>query len=321
MPKKVFLLGATGFNGSRVLDVLLSEPSNWVVTALVRTPESAAKIESRGVRTVMGDLTVPGSWQDAAREADCVIHVAQPARFAGPDTHDFGLEYARGRERQDKCLFDTLKPGGAQRIVYVSGHSYFGDTGTKTLGDETMSPNPVGMGPYIVKAVEQVRRELSRGLDIVSVYLGSVYGVDSPWLRRMIIDPLLKNESVLQLPGRSHLCSPIHVVDSARATVWMAAVGADTISRLGRDYLLVDTQPVAFRDLIEEFARALDKPVSYRTLDPEIAKSRMGEIIYSYQTSDCAYSNRRLLDTGFSFKFPTIREGARDVVAALGRIR
>lgn len=312
--KTVFLLGATGYIGSRVLDELISARPDLEIVALTRRAETAEKLKARGVVPVLGDLAERGDWEKAARAADYVVDVAQPAAFNERGTHKFGLKYERERLRQDKALFGALDPSREQRIIYVSGHSYFGDTGGEVLGDEMMAPKPIGFGPYIVEAVKNVRNEVKRGLDIVSVYPGAVYAYGS-WTKQFVIDRLRDGKKLMALPGKSPLTSPIHVQDVARAIVHMLDVPAEQIERLGRDFLLVDNKPVTFEYMNGEFAQALGKTASYMKVPGFMASLMMGKINYEYQTTNCAYDNSRLRATGFQLKYPSIESGAPEIVA------
>jgi len=312
--KNVFILGATGYIGSRVLDVLLSTRKDLQVVALTRRAEAGKALEKKGVVPVMGDLLQPGKWQEAARSADYIIDVAQPAAFDERATHKFGLKYQNERLAQDKALFRILDPNAKQRILYVSGHSYFGETGRDKRGDETMTPRPMGFGPYIVDAVENVRREVARGLDIISVYPGAVYAYGS-WTKMYVIDRLRDDKKLMAMPGESALCSPIHVRDTARAIVHLLGLSNDRVAALGRDFLLVDDKPVSYAQMNEAFAQAMGKNVRYMKVPGFLAKLMMGSITYEYQTSNCAYDNHRLHQTGFTFEYPTIETGTRQVVA------
>jgi NAD dependent epimerase/dehydratase family enzyme len=69
----------------------------------------------------------------------------------------------------------------------------------------------------------------------------------------------------------------------------------------------------------QTFAKAMGKKVKYFTMPDFLAKLMMGSITYNYQTSDCMYSNARLRATGFEFRFPTIKQGAPDIVAEAQR--
>ena len=74
---KVFVTGATGFVGSRVLPLLAS--AGHEVVALVRSSEHAEKLKARNVQPLLGDLLDPHSLNlvfQAASEAEAVIHLA-----------------------------------------------------------------------------------------------------------------------------------------------------------------------------------------------------------------------------------------------------
>ena len=62
---RIFLTGATGYIGSAVLDALLR--ANHQVTALVRTPQAADALASRGVTPVLGDLRTVKSYRARGR--------------------------------------------------------------------------------------------------------------------------------------------------------------------------------------------------------------------------------------------------------------
>ena len=76
---KVFVLGATGFLGSRVLPLLAN--AGHEVAALVADPEDAEKLKARNVQIVPGDLNSLDAISQAALEADAVLHLEFPRDF------------------------------------------------------------------------------------------------------------------------------------------------------------------------------------------------------------------------------------------------
>ena len=70
---RIFLTGATGYIGSAVLDALLRRGHQ--VTALVRTPQAADALSSRGVVPVLGDLKAVKSYRTAAEGFDIMRSV------------------------------------------------------------------------------------------------------------------------------------------------------------------------------------------------------------------------------------------------------
>jgi nucleoside-diphosphate-sugar epimerase len=292
--------GATGYIGRNVLNALRAERPDLRVLALARRPEAGAELAAAGAEPVTGDLGVPGEWQTVARKAGHVIHVAQPGVSGKRGTTALGRAYERERQTQDRNLLEALDPAAGQRIVYVSGHSFFGRTPRGVQLDETMKPDPLGFG--------------ERGLDVVSVYPSAVYGYGS-WTRAYTIDRLLSGKKLMALPGEPPKVSPIHVYDCARAIVWMLQVPPATVAKLGRDFLLADDRPVTNREMGEAFAAALHAKPAFMTMPGFLAKLFMGSIAYDYMTSNFEYSNARLKETGFAFRFPTIDQGVPEVSA------
>lgn len=71
---QIFLTGATGTVGRAVLARLLERGHG--VTALVRSPESGARVRAAGARAVSGDIREPRGWIEEARAAGTLVHMA-----------------------------------------------------------------------------------------------------------------------------------------------------------------------------------------------------------------------------------------------------
>ena len=71
---KALVTGATGFVGSHLVEALVE--AGMTVTALVRSPLKAARLQQLGVRRVAGDLDDHAALAEATREAEVVFHVA-----------------------------------------------------------------------------------------------------------------------------------------------------------------------------------------------------------------------------------------------------
>src|ERR1700674_1530131 len=109
---RIFLTGATGYVGSAVVDALLRAPHQ--VTALVRTPDAADVLASRGVTPILGDLKTVKSYRSAAEGFDAYIHTA--------------ADSTAKREDIDRRVLDTLLAAASARaktaqaaLVYTSG--------------------------------------------------------------------------------------------------------------------------------------------------------------------------------------------------------
>ena len=107
---QVFLTGGTGYIGAAVLDALIR--SGHHVTALVRDPEKAARLEARGATPVLGEIAGPTRYLKQAVAADAVVHTAFEATPRGPAV--------------DQRFLDVILPalagaGGPRAFVYTSG--------------------------------------------------------------------------------------------------------------------------------------------------------------------------------------------------------
>jgi len=305
-----FVTGGTGFIGSAVVAALVAagEP----VQALTRSSHSAAAVRQLGAEPVPGDLVAPGDWQRQVRAAGRVVHAAQPATFGGRLTAKVGQRYRADRLVQDRALLDALDP--TSRLVYLSGNSYFGQTGPDTARDETMDRHPTGFGPYVQDAVAEVRRRIDTGLDAVVAFPGAVYG-DGAWLAQYTLTPLRAGKPVYELGGRRRRTSPIAVTDVARAVTFLTAQPAEAFSDVGRLLFLVDDQPLTFHEINQIAAASLDLPARYRRVPAPLMRLLAGQVGYEYLATDAVYSNARLSSLGFQLEHPSAHEGIPALLA------
>jgi nucleoside-diphosphate-sugar epimerase len=174
---RIFLTGATGYVGSAVMDALLR--SGHEVTALVRDPEKAEQVSGRGVHPVIGELSVPASYRDAAESADSIIHAA--------------LESSKRKVNVDRQAIDTLLAAAARRVaaglrarvVYTSGTWVLGNT---SGGTEETPLDPTQFDAWRPEH-EQLLLDAGRdGIRTVVIRPGVVYGG-----ARGIVGDLLKD--------------------------------------------------------------------------------------------------------------------------------
>ena len=189
---RIFLTGATGYIGSAVLDALLRGGHD--VTALVRDPERAERIALRGVRPVIGELSKPASYADAAGACEALIHTALDAKRA---------------QKVDRQAIDALlaaaskraASGAAATLIYTSGIWVLGDTQGQASEDAPLRPAEI-----VAWRPEHERLVLdgnASGVRTAVVRPGIVYGG-----ARGIIGDLLKDSAngLLRVvgDGRNH---------------------------------------------------------------------------------------------------------------------
>ncbi len=158
---RIFLTGGSGYVGSAVLDAFVR--AGHQVDALVRTPEKAVEVQGHGGKPVLGDLTSPASYADAAASADGLVHAA--------------IDYsARGPKIDAEALNVLLKlPSKPRRfIIYTSGVWVLGNC--PAPADETAPLNPIEMVAWRPAHEQRILNAEAAGVRPIVIRPGLVYG-------------------------------------------------------------------------------------------------------------------------------------------------
>ena len=95
-----------------MVDRLLTD--GWDVTALVRSPDRAARLRDRGVTLVPGDITIPDSFIPAVKGVDAVLHLAAYYALGVTDREAMMRANVGGTESILRAAGDA----GVARILY-----------------------------------------------------------------------------------------------------------------------------------------------------------------------------------------------------------
>ncbi|CAG8978282.1 hypothetical protein HYALB_00010280 [Hymenoscyphus albidus] len=110
----VFITGATGFVGTSVVQAL--HKSGHTVLGLVRSPQSAQKLQATGAKALHGTLEDLEILQQGAKECDGVIHLGFVHELMSSDFEKACAIDATATETIGHALEGTGKP-----FVYTSG--------------------------------------------------------------------------------------------------------------------------------------------------------------------------------------------------------
>ena len=78
-PRDIFVTGGSGFIGTVFVRHAVAEGHR--VRVLTRSESSGERVRAAGADPVIGNLLEPGLWQDAASDAEAVVHLAQPETY------------------------------------------------------------------------------------------------------------------------------------------------------------------------------------------------------------------------------------------------
>jgi nucleoside-diphosphate-sugar epimerase len=176
---RVFLTGSTGYIGSAVLDALLR--AGHRVTALVRDPEKADRLTSRGVTTLVGELGSPKTYVGALANSDAVVQTAFESSPRGVRKDREAIETLLAAIKRA-----TTESGIRPTFVYTSGVWILGNT-TRPADEQS----PIDPAPHVAWRPQHEQLVLDageNGLRTIVVRPGIVYGGS-----RGIVSDILKD--------------------------------------------------------------------------------------------------------------------------------
>ncbi|TFD88790.1 SDR family NAD(P)-dependent oxidoreductase [Cryobacterium lactosi] len=208
-----------------------------------------------------------------------------------PDPAIYRAAYVTGLAN----LLDALDAARVtpRRFLMVSSTAVYDVDDGSTVDEDTPAHPGPGTDSILAEAEQLLR---SRIPSAVVLRLGGIYGPG----RERLIDQVRSGRASVAERGR--LSNRIHRDDAAAMIVHLVcrAKGPDRL------YLGVDSTPVPVVEVLTFLAGELGLPV------PEIIETG------SKRGGDKRVSNRRILETGFSFAYPSYREGYRAVLAGQG---
>jgi len=254
---RVFLTGATGFIGSRIIPELLA--AGHEVLGLTRSDAGARTLEADGAQVHRGDLEEPDTLRAGADKADAVIHTAFD--------HDFSNFVANCEKdrRVIEAMGAALK--GSDRPLLITSGTGIGnpDSGGPATEDvlNRNHPNPRAASELAGAAL------LDAGVNLVSMRLPQVHDTVKQGLVSPFID-LSKAKGVVAYIGEGTNRWPAaHVLDVARLYVLAIERHAP-----GARYHAVAEEGIPVRDIAETVGASLNLPVV--SLTPEKAPAHFG---------------------------------------------
>lgn len=254
---RIFLTGATGFVGSRIIPDLLA--AGHEVLGLTRSESGRHQLEAAGARPHFGTIEDPESLQEGATQADAVIHTAFD--------HDFA-NYAANCE-QDHSVITALGAvlQGSDRPLIVTSATVLGDSGDGAPAREEVF-NASAPIPRVATEIA-ARSVLASGVDVRIVRLPQVHDPVKQGLITFYIDHA-RASGLAGFVGEGGDCwSAAHVTDVAQMFAAVLERGS-----CGETYHAVGEPGVSFRKIAETVAAGLDVPLL--SLSHEEAESHFG---------------------------------------------
>jgi nucleoside-diphosphate-sugar epimerase len=304
---KVFVVGATGALGRRLLPALAEREHD--VVALARGEAKASLVRSLGGTPIGASLFDADALAAAAEGADVVIHAATaiPQGKAARSRKGWAMN-DRIRVEGTRALADAAGRVGARRFLLQSIVMVVGGQGDE-VRDESWPPDPPELGRSAV-AAERVVGEAgaARGYEVGVLRGGMFYGPDTADSRGMAG---ALRAGTLPIPGKGDRpLNPIRVEDMARA--FALAVNAEASGT----WHIVDDEPVPLARFLATFAAAVGGPEP-RHVPRLAARAALGRhVLEAMTTAPRSGNGKARAELGWAPSFPTYREGIRQMVQA-----
>jgi len=254
---RVFLTGATGFIGSRIVPELLA--AGHEVLGLTRSDAGARTLEAAGARVHRGDLEQPDTLRAGADQADAVIHTAFD--------HDFSNFVANCEKdrRVIEAMGAALK--GSNRPLLITSGTGIGNPASGGPATEDVlnrnHPNPRAASELAGQAL------LDAGVNLVSMRLPQVHDTVKQGLVSPFIELSKAKGAVAYIGEGFNRWPAAHVLDVAELYVLAVERSAS-----GARYHAVAEEGVPVRDIAEVVGAGLNLPVV--SLTPEEAPAHFG---------------------------------------------
>ncbi|MBB3772188.1 nucleoside-diphosphate-sugar epimerase [Angulomicrobium tetraedrale] len=258
---RVFLTGATGFIGSRIVPELIS--AGHQVLGLTRSDEGAATLARAGVEAYRGTLEDPETLARGAAEADAVIHTAFD--------HDFTRFLANcEKDRRVIEAIGAALSGTGKPFLVTSGVGMGSEAPGQIAIEQRFdrdNPNPRRLSELAGEAVA------AKGVSVVVVRLPQVHDTEKQGLITPMIE-IARARGVAAYVGEGkERWSAAHVTDVAR--LFRLALERH---EPGARYNAVAEEGVSVRQIAETVGRGLGLPV--RSLSPEEVAEHYGPLAH-----------------------------------------
>jgi nucleoside-diphosphate-sugar epimerase len=289
---KILITGGTGYLGTVLVERFVAAGHD--VVALSRSPESATRAAQAGARPLLGSLTDTALLEQAATEADAVVHTA-PVDYAGGE-EAVAVEAAA----MVALTRGAGKAGTGKPFIYTSTDLVYGLEPGNSHDEDAELPEP-GLLPAKLAGESLVRE--AAGLTGIIIRASLVYGRGGSMLLTNLIGAAAQSGTAAYIGAGDNEWTPVHVDDLAR--LYLTAVEHPVAGT----YNAAGPRRFTFRELAEAIADLTGATAV--SITPEQADGAMGPLAPLLR-STAHVSSRKASDTfGWSAGGPALPDDVR----------
>lgn len=180
-PRRVLVTGAGGFLGCRAAEIL-HEREGVAVRALVRRPQSAARLARLPIEITIGDVCRAEDMRRAVEGCEAVLHCAVGTDW--PPKAAFRVTVEGTRQ-----IAAAARAAGVARFVHISSMAVYGEQPPERIDEKTPLLPGTGFGYTRAKvlAEQAVLEHAVQGLATVILRPSRIYG---PYSKTFVVRPL-----------------------------------------------------------------------------------------------------------------------------------
>jgi uncharacterized protein (TIGR01777 family) len=300
---KIFLAGGTGFLGKYLCRVLPGQGHELTVLA---RPGTGAEDFSRDVKIIAGNPTEKGDWQKSLAGQDAVINLTGSPIFQRW-TKRVKEEILASRILSTQHIVSALKETSKKEVhlLNASGVGYYGSCGDSII-DEDAFPGNTFLAAVAESWELAARKAEEAGIRVVLCRFGIVLGQNGGAWQRML--PLFQ----LRLGGTwgsgKQWFSWIHEKDAAGIILYLLEH-----KEIRGAVNFTAPQPLTNNEMTETLNNLLRRKPFVRTIPEWIFQLTFGECSEVFLKGQRVVP-KVLLQKGFHFQLPTLREAAEDLL-------
>ncbi len=300
---KVFITGGTGFVGRFLTERLLKEGHQ--VTILTRRADKSSA--AGGSLLIQGDPIEEGPWQESIGDHDVVVNLAGASIYRRW-TKKAKKEIKESRVLTTRNIVEAIyaKSGRALTLLSTSAVGYYGAAGDEELDESAHAGD--GFLAFLTREWEAAALDAEKaGVRVVLCRLGIVLGPEGGALQKMI--PAFRKGMGTPLGGGGQWMSWIHYKDLVG--VYRFLLSSPDIKG---PVNCVAPMPVTNRQFTKALGQSLGAPTFLPSVPSFVLKAVMGEFAGVLLEGQRVVP-KKLLDAGFSFEYPLIKEALGEILA------
>jgi uncharacterized protein len=299
---KILMTGGTGFVGHFLTSTLRRDGHE--MTILVRS-DAEAKNGPQGALLLQGDPTVRGPWQDQVAGYDTIINLAGASIFS-KWTIEHKKAIRESRLLTTRHLVEAMGAGPERTttLFSTSAVGYYGFHEDEELTEDA-PPGDDFLATVAREWESEALKASEKGARVVITRFGIVLGPGGGALGQMI--PLFKKFVGGPIGNGKQWFSWVHAEDLCEAFSFLTKH-----PELSGPFNVCSPMPIRNKDLAKALGRTLHRPSFFPApgIVIRLVLGEFGSVILKGQR----VVPKRLLDNGFTFRYPGIDEALATVV-------